>query len=114
MTAYLLRRLVQSALLLVIVTVVAFGLMHLAPGGPESVYALSPGMRAEDLERIRRSYGLDQPVYVQYAKWAEGMLTGDWGRSYRDNRPVLNVIFARVPATVELTATALVIAVVLG
>jgi peptide/nickel transport system permease protein len=114
MTAYILRRLRQSVVLLILVTVVAFALMHLAPGGPESVYALSPGMRAEDLQRIRASFGLDQPLPVQYVKWASGMLTGDWGRSYRDSRPVRDVILDRVPATLELTVTALAIAVVVG
>ncbi len=114
MTAYFLRRLRQSVVLLILVTIVAFGLMHLAPGGPEAVYALSPGMRAEDLQRIRASFGLDQPLPVQYVKWAAGMLTGDWGRSYRDSRPVRDVIFDRIPATLELTVTALAIAIVVG
>ena len=114
MTAYVVRRLGQSAVLLVLVTAIAFGLMRLAPGGPEAVYALSPSMRAEDLARIRASFGLDQPIPVQYAKWASGMLTGDWGRSYRDSRPVRDVILDRIPATLELTVTALGFAVVVG
>jgi peptide/nickel transport system permease protein len=114
MTNYLIRRVGQSALLLVLVTAIAFGLMRLAPGGPESVYALSPTMRAEDLARIRASFGLDQPLHIQYAKWATGMLTGDWGRSYRDSRPVRDVILDRVPATLELTITALAFAIVVG
>jgi len=98
----------------VLVTAIAFGLMRLAPGGPESVYALSPGMRAEDLARIRASFGLDQPIPVQYVKWARGMATGDWGRSYRDSRPVRDVILDRIPATLELTTTALAFAVIVG
>ncbi len=114
MATYLLRRLFQSAVLLVIVTVIAFGLMHLAPGGPESVYALSPSMTPADLARIRASYGLDQPLPVQYAKWATGMASGDWGRSYRDSRPVRDVILDRVPATLELTVSALLLAIVVG
>src|SRR3954471_18768521 len=114
MTAYLVRRLGQSAVLLVLVTAIAFGLMRLAPGGPEAVYALSRSMRAEDLARIRASFGLDQPIHVQYVKWATGMLTGDWGRSYRDSRPVRDVILDRVPATLELTITALAFAVIVG
>ncbi len=114
MTGYLVRRVGQSAILFVLVTAIAFGLMRLAPGGPEAVYALSPSMRAEDLARIRESFGLNQPIPVQYAKWASGMLTGDWGRSYRDSRPVRDVILDRVPATLELTVTALVFAVIVG
>ena len=114
MTPFLIRRLGQSVVLLVLVTAVAFGLMRLAPGGPEAVYALSPSMRAEDLARIRASFGLDQPIPVQYVKWAQGMLTGDWGRSYRDSRPVRDVILDRVPATLELTMSALAFAVIVG
>jgi peptide/nickel transport system permease protein len=114
MTAFLIRRLGQSVVLLVLVTAIAFGLMRLAPGGPEAVYALSPGMRAEDLARIRASFGLDQPIHVQYVKWATGMLIGDWGRSYRDSRPVRDVILDRIPATLELTVTALMFAIVVG
>lgn len=114
MTGYILRRLVQSVVLIVLVTIIAFGLMHLAPGGPESVYAVGTNMGAEDLARIRESFGLDEPIHVQYAKWATGMLTGDWGRSFRDRQPVTEVIFARVPATLELTVTALSFAIVIG
>lgn len=114
MANYLVRRIGQSIVLVVLVTAVAFGLMRLAPGGPEAVYALSPSMRAEDLARIRASFGLDQPLHVQYAKWATGMLSGDWGRSYRDSRPVRDVIFDRVPATLELTVSALAFAIVVG
>ena len=114
MTAFLIRRIGQSVVLLLLVTAIAFGLMRLAPGGPEAVYALSPTMRAEDLARIRASFGLDQPIHIQYVKWASGMLTGDWGRSYRDSRPVRDIILDRIPATLELTVTALAIAVVVG
>jgi peptide/nickel transport system permease protein len=114
MTAFLIRRIGQSVVLLLLVTAIAFGLMRLAPGGPEAVYALSPTMRAEDLARIRASFGLDQPIHIQYVKWASGMLSGDWGRSYRDSRPVRDIILDRIPATLELTITALAIAVVVG
>jgi peptide/nickel transport system permease protein len=114
MATYLLRRLVQCAVLLVIVTTIAFGLMHLAPGGPLAVYSLSPTMREEDRARIEHNFGLDRPIYVQYVKWAAGMLRGDWGRSYRDSTPTRDVILSRVPATLELTATALAIAVTIG
>src|SRR5438045_7983127 len=106
MSAYLLRRLSQSLVLLIIVTMIAFGLMHLAPGGPLAVYTLNPSIRAEDIERLKHNFGLDRPIYVQYTKWAKGMLSGDWGRSYRDTRPVRDVIFGRLPATLELTVTA--------
>jgi peptide/nickel transport system permease protein len=101
-------------ILLVIVTVIAFGLMHLAPGGPLAVYTLNPSMRAEDIERLKHNFGLDQPIYVQYVKWASGMVEGDWGKSYRDSQPVRDVVFSRIPATFELAGTALLLAIILG
>lgn len=114
MGTFLFKRLLQSAILLVLVTIIAFGLMRLAPGGPESIYAVGTNMKAEDLARLRTSFGLDRPIPVQYVKWTTGMMTGDWGRSYRDRRPVTHVIFDRLPATLELTTTALAIAITLG
>jgi peptide/nickel transport system permease protein len=93
---------------------IAFGMMRLAPGGPEALYAVGGNMKAEDLTRLRKSFGLDQPIYTQYVKWTRGMLTGDWGRSYRDRRPVTAVVFERIPATAELTFSALLIAIAVG
>lgn len=114
MGAFLVRRLSQSVVLLLIVVTIAFFLMHLAPGGPLAVYSLNPSMRVEDLDRIKHNFGLDRPLPVQYVKWASGMIRGDWGRSYRDSRPVRVVIFDRLPATLELMITALAVAVVIG
>jgi len=114
MTRYIVRRLVQSVILLVLVTMIAFSLMHLAPGGPLAVYTLNPSIRAEDIERLERNFGLDRPLYIQYAKWASGMVQGDWGRSFRDSQPVNNIILSRMWATFELAGTALAIAMILG
>jgi len=114
MGTFLLKRIMQSAILLILVTVIAFGMMRLAPGGPEALYAVGGNMKAEDLARLRKSFGLDEPVHIQYVKWTTGMLTGDWGRSYRDRRPVTAVIFERIPATLELTVSALLIAIIVG
>ena len=56
--------------------------MHLAPGGPLAVYTLNPTVTAQDIERVKVQFGLDQPVYVQYFKWAGGLVTGHWGYSF--------------------------------
>lgn len=114
MVRYILRRLMQSAILLVLVTAIAFFLMHLAPGGPLAVYTLNPTLRAEDIERLERNFGLDKPIYIQYLKWASGMIQGDWGRSFRGSDPVIEVITSRMWATFELAGTALLIAMILG
>ena len=114
MTRYLVRRLLQSVVLLVVVSIVGFAVLNLAPGGPLAAYALNPGMTQADRERLAHQMGLDQPLPVQYGRWVSGLLVGDWGRSFRDSRPVLSSIAERVPATVELMLSSTLLAVFLG
>ena len=114
MAPYLLNRLVQSLILLALVSVIGFAVLHLAPGGPLSQFALVPGMTQEQLAHISHEMGLDRPLPLQYWEWISRLLTGDWGHSYRDNQPVLVIIAGRLPATFELMLTAIAIAVVLG
>jgi peptide/nickel transport system permease protein len=114
MLFYIGRRVLQAIPLLIGVSVIGFGLMHLAPGGPLAVYTLNPTITAQDIERIKIIFGLDQPVHVQYFKWAAGMFTGNWGYTFFGGRPVLGVIIERLPATMLLMGTALSIAILLG
>jgi peptide/nickel transport system permease protein len=114
MLSYIGRRVLQAIPLLIGVSVIGFGLMHLAPGGPLAVYTLNPTITAQDIERIKIIFGLDQPVYVQYFKWAAGMFTGNWGYTFFGGRPVLGVIVERLPATMLLMGSALSIAILLG
>jgi peptide/nickel transport system permease protein len=114
MLSYIGRRVLQAIPLLIGVSVIGFGLMHLAPGGPLAVYTLNPTITAQDIERIKVIFGLDQPVHVQYLKWATGMFTGNWGYTFFGGRPVLGVIVERLPATMLLMGSALSIAILLG
>ena len=114
MSVYLLRRVGQSVVLLVIVSMIGFAIVHLAPGGPLAQFTLTPGMTQADLARIAHQMGLDRPVPIQYWEWFRRMLTGDWGRSYRDNQPVLAIIAGHVPATIELMLSSTLIAILLG
>jgi len=114
MLSYCGKRLLQAVPLLIGVSLIGFGLMHLAPGGPLAVYTLNPTITAQDIERIKIVLGLDLPVHLQYLKWASGMLTGNWGTTFFGGRPVLNVILERMPATFLLMGTALALAVTLG
>ncbi len=114
MLSYIGRRVLQAIPLLIGVSVIGFGLMHLAPGGPLAVYTLNPTITAQDIERIKIIFGLDQPVHVQYLKWATGMFTGNWGYTFFGGRPVLWVIVERLPATMLLMGSALSIAILLG
>jgi peptide/nickel transport system permease protein len=114
MARYLRQRIGQSLLLLLGVSVIGFALMHLAPGGPLAVYTLNPTVTAQDIERVKHQFGLDQPVYVQYARWAFGLLTGHWGYSFFGGRPVGTIVLERIPATLELMGSSLALALAIG
>jgi peptide/nickel transport system permease protein len=109
---YILRRLGQAAITLVIVSVVTFVLIALSPGG--FVIESSAGMSAEDLARIRSNLGLDLPLHVQYLRWATGLARGDLGPSLINGQPVLSLIGERLPNTAQLAALALLITIVVG
>jgi len=106
----LIRRVAATVPLLLAISAAVFGLLHLVPGGPLAVYLSNPDVRPEDLERLRRALGLDQPLWRQYVQWLGGFLTGDWGYSYSDGRPVAVRVWERLPATVELVSVSLALA----
>ncbi len=114
MLNYLLGRIGQNLVLLVLVSIIGFAVLHLAPGGPLAQFALVPGMSQADIARIAAQMGLDRPLPVQYWDWFTHLLRGDWGRSYRDTQPVLDVIGSHLFATLELMLTATLIAILLG
>jgi peptide/nickel transport system permease protein len=113
MTRYVIGRLLQSIPLLFVITLVAFAILHLAPGDPAALL-YGTDISAEQLAQIRASWGLDQPLAVQYSKWLGNLMRGDLGRSFVDGRPALLVIAERIPATLQLTLSGLLIALALG
>ena len=108
------RRLAQAVPLLVIISLLIFGLIHAAPGGPLSLYLDNPNVRPADIERLRRAMGLDQPLGTQYVRWLAAFVRGDWGYSYADGRPVVDRLAERVPATLQLVGTSTVVAVLVS
>ncbi|WAP69125.1 ABC transporter permease [Jiella pelagia] len=114
MLRFLFGRLWQSLVLLVIVSMIGFAVLTLAPGGPLSQFALTPGMTQAQIARIAHQMGLDRPLPVQYWEWFTRLLQGDWGRSYRDNQPVLSVIWSHLVATLLLMGTSTLISVLVG
>ncbi|WP_071795227.1 ABC transporter permease [Natronohydrobacter thiooxidans] len=114
MIAFLMGRLAQSLILLVVVSIIGFIVLNLIPGGPMSQYALDPGMTQDDMARIAEQLGLNRPLWVQYLDWATRMVQGDWGTSFRDGSPVTAVIARHVPATLILMGSSTVIAVGIG
>lgn len=111
MWRYLFSRLGESLIVLWIISVVAFGLMHLAPGDPAvALYGEQfLKMSLQDRQHIRENLGLDRPLPVQYYRWAAGTLHGDLGRSYLSGEEVSGLIGERLPATLLLTSAAAVL-----
>ncbi len=114
MARYLLSRLGQSIVLLVLVSLIGFFVLNLAPGGPLSQFALTPGMTRDELDRIAEQMGLNRPLVIQYAEWFWRLLQGDWGNSFRDGRPVLEIIGDHLFATLLLMGTSMALSIVIG
>lgn len=105
---FLLKRLGQTVVVLVLVSVVAFLLIHIAPGDPARI-VLGDSATDEEVEAYREEMGLNLPLYVQYFKYMGGVLRGDLGTSTIYHQPVLDIIVSRFPNTAKLTAASMVI-----
>lgn len=112
MRSFLIGRLTRTIIVLVGLTLLVFLLLHLS-GDPASVLAPATAS-AEDLDRIREDFGLNDPLHEQYIRFVADTVTGDFGRSWKYQRPAIDLILERMPATLELAGTALIIAVVVG
>ncbi len=109
MFTYILRRLLQSIIVIIGVTFVTFALMYLS-GDPVAVLAGDQASR-QDIEVLRRELGFDRPWVVQYLTFLQGAVRGNFGTSLRYRQPVLPLILERVPATATLALAAFVLAV---
>jgi peptide/nickel transport system permease protein len=113
MTAYILRRLLATIPILLGVATIVFALMFIVPGDPAR---LLMGQHGDErtLASLRHEMGLDRPMYVQYARFIGRLMKGDLGMSYRQKRPVAEIIRDRFPATAKLAAAAMLIAILAG
>src|SRR2546421_574992 len=102
---YVQRRLIQLPFILLAVATVVFLVMH-ALGDPTRLMVAPEGTK-EDLRRLKAVLGLDQPLYVQYLQFLGGAVRGDFGTSFRYQRPALGLVLERLPATALLAGTAL-------
>ncbi len=109
MGRFVLRRVIQMVPLVIGITIVTFALANLVPGSPISDLEFNPNIRPQDLERIRHSLGLDQPLYIRYFQWISHIARGDLGISLVTYRPVSELILQKLPNTLILTGTALLI-----
>ncbi len=110
---FLIRRLLTSLIVLFGVSLVTFALARVVPSNPAALY-IGPRARPEEIARVRHELGLDQPLPVQYIKYMEAVLHGNFGNSIATKRPVLEELKGRLPATLELLFTAMLLAVVVG
>lgn len=113
MAAYLLRRLIQAALILLGVTFITFVLLYILPADPARQIA-GRSATVETVENIRQQLGLDQPLYIQYGRYLDGLLHLDLGRSYLQKTEVATLIAARLPATLLLMVGAIVCELAIG
>jgi peptide/nickel transport system permease protein len=102
MTRFLARRLIQSAVLLLVVTSASFFLIHLTPGGPEAVLADNPRLGPDQMERLRQRFGLNDPLPVQYGRWLTNVAHLDFGLSFTYARPATDVVAERLWPTIQL------------
>jgi peptide/nickel transport system permease protein len=112
MTVYVLRRLAQTLLVLAITSLLVFGGLYMV-GDPVEIL-VNPAADQIEKERATKALGLDKPIHQQYVSFVSGAFTGNLGNSFVYARPALEVIFERMPATLELAFLAMVIAVTLG
>jgi peptide/nickel transport system permease protein len=107
MLAYILRRFLLLIPVLLGVSIIVFTLIRLIPGDPASIaIGVDQRISEEQRERVRKSYGLDQPLPVQYAKWMGHILQGDLGNSLRTKRPLMDELQLRLPVTIQLAVMA--------
>jgi len=105
MWEYLIRRIAQSLLVLLLISIVTFGLIHAAPGGPATMF-IKPGQSPEMVAVQMKQWGLDRPLPVQYLDWLGRMVRGDFGNTFRANRPVGELLWPALKNTVILMGTA--------
>ncbi|HET6232847.1 MAG TPA: ABC transporter permease, partial [Longimicrobiaceae bacterium] len=113
MIGYLLRRLLGAIPLLLGVLTLIFFIIHLAPGDPTARF-FNPNVAPEVIEQMRRNLGLDQPLHIQYLKWMKSFLTGDFGYSFGQMRPIRDILPEVLWNTLQLTLISLVVIFVVG
>ena len=113
MARYILRRLVMLVPVLFGVSLVSFSLLHLVPGDPAEVLGGAEATK-EDVERIRREYGLDRPLLVQYLQFAANAVRGDFGISIQSRHTVRGLLFQRLGFTLQLSLASILVASVVG
>lgn len=114
MSTYILKRLLAAIPVIVGISLLVFFSLYLIPGDPLTAVLGDAVISKEQTEQLRAQYGFNDPLYVQYLRFAGRALQGDLGRSLQYKRPVLEEILTQLPATIQLTLASMTIAIVVG
>jgi peptide/nickel transport system permease protein len=111
---YVVRRTLAAIPLLLLISIILFVILNNAPGGPLAPYLQNPHITPADIERLKHNLGLDKPIWYRYAAWLGQILHGDFGYSTSNSEPVLQAIWERLPATIELMGVAFIVSITIG
>ncbi len=114
MGRYLIRRTIISIFTLIAISMVVYAILALAPGDPLSGFANNPNVPPELRARIRETMGLDDPIHVQYLRWASAYVQGDWLQSYSAKIPVRDYVLSRLPTTLAISGSALLLSILVA
>ena len=114
MGRYLIRRTIISIFTLIAISIVVYTILALAPGDPLSGFATNPNVPPELRERIRKTMGLDDPIHVQYLRWASAYIKGDWLQSYSAKIPVRDYVLSRLPTTLMISGSAFLLSILVA
>ena len=115
MIKFLFTKFLLAFFTIFVTTILVTLLIHIVPGDPVQImFAQSQGSTPEQIEQVRINLGLDQPIYIQYLNYIDQLSKGDLGKTIRGGQPVLEVIFQRLPNTILLATSAMIIAILLG
>jgi peptide/nickel transport system permease protein len=114
MTQYLIRRVLIAIPTLLVISMVVYAILALAPTDPLSQFAANPAVPPAVRENIRHQMGLDLPWYIRYFKWLAAIAQGNWGYSFASKGPVTTLIFQRLPQTLWVVGLAYLLAVLIA
>ena len=114
MSQFLIRRLLISIFTLIVISMVIFAILALAPGDPLSGFAANPNVPAELRQQLRAQMGIDDPLPEQYYRWATQYLQGNWGISYTTRSSVSEYLLGRLPVTLKIVGGAYLVSVLIA
>lgn len=114
MRTFILRRLIYAVPTLFGISIITFAIARLAPGDPVRLFTFGSRATNEDIEALRHTFGLDQPMPIQYVNWVIQMFHGNFGQSFIYNQDAAGLFIQYIPNTLQLAVTALIIQLVIG